>query len=105
MDNKIAQAHPAMKLVAPVYMPFELRVVVWNVEDLMFDGKIKTKSPLVQLSLVRGDYKIEGKRYPLKGATDTHSRSKDGKASFNWRTKFKILCPAPERRQPKLQIG
>jgi len=105
LDVKQAQLDPGLQLKRPDYKHFELRCVVWNIEDLKFNGQVKTKSPLVRLDLQRGPYKIDSKSMETKGETDTHSRSSDGKASFNWRVKLHLLCPAPEKRVPKLTIG
>ena len=64
---------------------YEVRVIVWKTKDVL--GQIDGGGIIdmfIECCLGKSD----------KQSTDTHFRSEDGEASFNWRMKFDVTLPA-----------
>ena len=60
--------------------PFEVRLIVYKVEDLEFDGLCDM---FVKCRVGGADYQ----------STDTHLRAEGGDGSFNWRMKYDVELP------------
>eukprot|EP00479_Gromia_sphaerica_P010970 TRINITY_DN5233_c0_g1_i2.p1 TRINITY_DN5233_c0_g1~~TRINITY_DN5233_c0_g1_i2.p1 ORF type:complete len:189 (+),score=45.13 TRINITY_DN5233_c0_g1_i2:234-800(+) len=87
---------PMYNIKPPDPLPFELRVIVWTVED----------APIMDQLTEQNDLYVTGIMDGVKGSqkTDTHFRAKDGKGNFNWRMKFPVMLPFPKGRPPRLRL-
>lgn len=92
MTPEEAKTHPPEQIAPPLVINYELRVIIWSTQNVVFKDK--------HMSDIFLSGYIEGQKPQL---TDTHWRSEDGKGEFNWRMKFPITWPGPNSRF-KLQI-
>ena len=88
-----ADAYPPQKITPPEPQEWELRVIVWNVDNMPKDVDLGGMAD-AQVVCSLGDARLE---------TDTHFRAKKGKASFNWRMKFPVTLKANMKYQ-RLQV-
>eukprot|EP01138_Halocafeteria_seosinensis_P001972 gb/GECG01002020.1/.p1 GENE.gb/GECG01002020.1/~~gb/GECG01002020.1/.p1 ORF type:complete len:1966 (+),score=293.18 gb/GECG01002020.1/:1-5898(+) len=81
-----ASYFPAVNIERPPPAPFEVRLVVWRAKDVPSGDGITNMNDLYCRAMLQG-----AKNETLK--TDTHWRAQNGKASFNWRMKWKVHLP------------
>ena len=79
---------PLLDITPPPPQNYELRVIVWEAEKLRYDGlEVFTKDDIADFYVhcfVEEAHAEDSKRL----STDTHFRSRGGKASWNYRLKF-----------------
>ncbi|CAA9986207.1 ferlin, putative [Plasmodium knowlesi strain H] len=83
--EEFAQRNPVKILCSNEPDDYQLRVVIWKVNNVAMD-----ESPTISLFVrcIYTDEDLEDKR-----DTDTHYNSKDGKAVFNWRFVYNVKIP------------
>ena len=89
------EVHPLTEKVPPAIcispqppMEFELRVVIWKTRDVKSFDVEGTSDTYIRAFIDNKDAQ----------ETDTHWRNQNGKASFNWRMKFRVKFPRPNYR-------
>lgn len=90
LTEEEAARTPPIKIGPPPPLTFELRVIVWNTDEVKF--RDKRMSDIFLIGTIPG---CELQR------TDVHWRSEDGKGAFNWRFVFPVTLPM---RVPRLTL-
>ncbi len=92
LERKFALANPMQELSPPVKEQYELRLIVWEAQDVTIKDEVTGQSDVFVTVQPRGDADYE------KQSTDTHYYS-SGDAEFNWRMIWPIFLP---ERVPRL---
>lgn len=82
LDSKEASANPRINIAPPPKEEFEMRVIIWGTQDVVFADEITKCNDLY----LRGIYANQNYE------TDTHWRCR-AKGSFNWRWKIPVTLP------------
>ena len=84
-----APKRPAESLARPPRAPYEVRILIYKVEDVPNENML---DPLLDM-FVRCSLNTGGLEDDEPQETDTHFRAEDGVGSFNWRMKFDVDLP------------
>ena len=74
------QLYPVLQLRTDIPEKFQIRIVIWNVEDLPSDRSLN-----VQIKCT-----MNNEEGAVDKLTDTHWNAKEGQAEFNWRIIYKV---------------
>eukprot|EP01129_Flabellula_baltica_P011560 TRINITY_DN5091_c0_g1_i1.p1 TRINITY_DN5091_c0_g1~~TRINITY_DN5091_c0_g1_i1.p1 ORF type:complete len:1232 (-),score=264.76 TRINITY_DN5091_c0_g1_i1:19-3714(-) len=91
MTPSEARKSPVVNIEPPRPKQWQLRAIVWNVEDVPLEH---TRDFFVTGRL--GNMKIQN--------TDIHYRSKDGKGAFNWRMIWDVIVPNRTENRFTVQV-
>ena len=91
---------PAMIISKPIIYQMELRIVIWDVINILIDDITPEQcNPMIKIDLLTYNNK-------LSYNTDIHNHAKNGIAHYNYRIKFILtLPPPPHMPWPKLQFA
>jgi len=78
-----AEDSPMLPIKPPEAQEWELRVIVWKLQDVSDNLKGMDAGGM-------GDFQVKVRLGGDERLTDTHWRAKNGKASWNWRFKFPV---------------
>lgn len=92
-----AKKTPMVHIKPPPPDPYEIRVIVWGTKEVTIKDTITDQNDLY----VTCECSFPGLK---KQQTDLHFRSKKGKGSFNWRMKFAVTLPTPNKLWPRLRF-
>ena len=89
VERDWAKMHPAENIAPPPGVEYEMRVILWNTEQIK-NGDVKKRSDTVNQT-VHLCYNFDGKNDVVK--TTDISWSTDGDTDWNWRFKLPVRLP------------
>ncbi|MES1909737.1 MAG: hypothetical protein MHM6MM_002434 [Cercozoa sp. M6MM] len=98
-----AQATPPTDISPAQAQDFELRMVVWQAKNVAVRGSLTRRADLyVTCELDVDEDALREEFSPARQRTDVHWRASGGKASFNYRMRWRLGLPT--RIPPRLRI-